>query len=210
MFPKNKFVCIPNAVDDIYLQSKGRNGKHDRNHFVYTSCYRRGLVPILQFLWPVIKNRYPEAKLDIYYGMDFVPEGDKREITKLIDSCEGVVDHGRVSNEEILKAKEVAGFQLYFGNPPEEIDCISVKESIAVGCIPIISDKGVFAERAGYHIPYDTSNRDIRGIYNNALPHLVRLLDMKDEELAKLRKEYYDMEILLSWDQVAKKWLKEL
>jgi hypothetical protein len=206
MIPKDKFNTIPNAIDEMFIKSKARLKKHDRNRFIYASCYLRGLVPILQFLWPVIKHKFPDAQLDLYYGMDLVPEQIRVQIAALIEKMPGVTDHGRVSLETVKEAKEQAGFHLYFANPPEEIDCISLKESVAVGCIPIISDQGVFAEREGYHIKWE--GKDIRQIYSQALPHVIKLLEMDDDELDSLKMTYYNNEELYTWDDVAEKWLE--
>lgn len=206
MIPQEKFQTIPNAIDEMFIKSKARLKRHDRNRFIYASCYLRGLIPILQFLWPVIKHKFPDAQLDLYYGMDLVPEQIRVQIAALIEKMPGVTDHGRVSLETVKEAKEKAGFHLYFANPPEEIDCISLKESVAVGCIPIISDQGVFAEREGYHIKWE--GNDIRQIYSQALPHVIKLLEMDDDELDSLKMTYYNNEELYTWDDVAEKWLE--
>jgi hypothetical protein len=208
IIPHDKFQTIPNAIDDMFIKSKARLKKHNRNRFIYTSCYLRGLIPILQFLWPVIKHKFPDAQLDLYYGMDLVPENIRVQIAALIEKMPGVTDHGRVSLETIKEAKEDAGFHLYYSNPPEEIDCISLKESVAVGCIPIISDQGVFAEREGYHIKWE--GNDIRKIYSQALPQIIKLLEMNDDELDSLKMTYYNNEQIYSWEDVADMWLKKL
>lgn len=207
MISSEKFNIIPNAVDDMFLKSRARLKKHNRNKFIYTSCYLRGLVPILQFFWPVIRHKFPEATLDLYYGMDLVPENIRNQIAALIKKSPGVNDHGRVSLETIKEAKEEAAYHLYYSNPSEEIDCISVKESVAVGCIPIISDQGVFVEREGYHIKWG-EGKDLRNIYSKALPELMKLLEMDDDKLENLKMNYYNNEDLLSWSDVAEKWLK--
>jgi hypothetical protein len=49
----------------------------------------------------------------------------------------------------------MSSFQLYVTNTISEIDCISIKESVLAGCIPIISNFGVFEERDGIHYDFN-------------------------------------------------------
>ena len=58
------------------------------------------------FLWPLIKHKYPKAELHLYYGMDLVEQGQKQRMQSLINSQDGVIDHGRVAMEELNKSRE--------------------------------------------------------------------------------------------------------
>src|SRR5579883_1801446 len=72
---------------------------------IYGSNYARGLENLLD-IWPKVKEGYPQATLDIYYGwehsgwMTYQPEKEpkmRRQIATLPD----VHEHGRVSHEEL-------------------------------------------------------------------------------------------------------------
>ena len=41
-----------------------------------------------------------------------------------------------------------------------ETDCISIRESVCSGCIPILSKYNVFQERVGIHIDGDPRNKE--------------------------------------------------
>ena len=71
------------------------------------------------------------------------------EIRKLINNTEGVYEHGRVSMEKIIEEKYKSNFHIYLTKTGAETDCISIRESLVTGCIPIISNYGVFEERDG-------------------------------------------------------------
>ena len=64
----------------------------------------------------------------------------------LIASCGGrVVDHGRVGQPELLRAKATAQILYYVGDWPE-IDCIAVREAAMLGCVPLTSSVAVFSD----------------------------------------------------------------
>jgi hypothetical protein len=39
-----------------------------------------------------------------------------------------------------------------------KIDCITVRESLVAGCIPLLAKHGVFLERDGVHLELDVMN----------------------------------------------------
>ena len=146
-----KFRIIPNGVrvDDFTPDS---TVERDPKRFVWCSCYTRGLGPILQIMWPIIKHNEPDATFHIYYGMDNVrDENFKNNMNQLLQ-YPGVIDHGRQPVEVIVKEKQTASFHLYYSATDAETDCISIRESCVAGCIPILSKHGVFAERNGIHL----------------------------------------------------------
>lgn len=108
----------------------------------YFSSYDRGLRCLLE-LWPKIRAQVPEATLDIYYGwtmFDKMFQTDpvgmrwKWEMVRMISSLknQGVIDHGRVSHEELAKAMKEISVWLY---PTEftEIHCITALKTAEAG-----------------------------------------------------------------------------
>ena len=190
---------IPNGVRlDLFKP----NPSIHRNpyKFIYASCYSRGLCDILRRIWPVILHHEPQAELHLYYGLP-PNETDHpiyKEFRDLFTRTYNVMDHGHQPVDIIYKAKCEATFHLYTTETRSETDCISIKESIAVGCIPILYDTLVFKERDGYKIMYDNAGKKI-----------VEL--MRDPaKCDALREEFYQSKTLVSWEEVSGEWLKKI
>jgi len=183
--------------------------------FCYCSCYTRGLENLLRYTWPYIFRYQPLAELHVYYGMKDVEETERNRILGLL--CQpGVMDHSRQPMELIINEKWRSTFHLYITNADCEIDCISVRESIACGCIPIISDFGVFKERNGIHFKMpielggDTKSGDqklIEQTYNGYTEQIVNL--MHNHPLVEgYRSGLKAKEQFLDWKSVAAEWTK--
>ena len=76
----------------------------------------------------------------------------------------GVMDHGRRPMDEIIKEKWKSSFHLYITDCEGEIDCISIRESLCTGCIPLISKSGVFDKRDGLHFNLDKTQQRYQNI----------------------------------------------
>jgi len=205
--PSSMVHCIMNGVQIDILQSviqRIDESKRDAYRLIYASSYERGLEPLLKYSWPKIKAAIPEATFDIYYGLNRLadtPLGKK--LKKLFDQP-GVKEHGRISLEQIAKEKATSAIHLYVSNSSTEIDCISVRESLLTGAVPVIGNDYVFRERDGVHVPGSTSNPDT---YRKAGSTVIKLL--KDQEkLSELRIKLRKSDTIISWEEVAKKWLR--
>jgi hypothetical protein len=94
-------------------------------------------------------------------------------------------------------------FHLYLTNTKAEIDCISIKESIIAGCLPIITNFGVFRERDGIHFDFNDDNQ----IRMTAI-HIISLLKNPNKvEIYKNQIEEFGTKID-GWDKVAIDWEK--
>ena len=118
---------------------------------VYTSSYDRGLEHMLRHGWPALLARVPDATLHVYYGWRthelLHPASAWRDGMKALLASFGpsVVDHGRVGQLELLRAKARAQLLYYVGDWPE-IDCIAVREAAMLGCVPLTSSVAVFSD----------------------------------------------------------------
>jgi hypothetical protein len=156
---------------------------------------------VLQYTWPIIKKIEPRAEFHIYYGMDNIQDDNfKTAIVPLLASP-GVMDHGRQSVDIIIREKYMSNFHLYLTNTPE-IDCISIKESLVAGAIPIISSNSVFKDRDGIHIDIDNTNIS----YTQAGLKILEL--MKTPDLDALRKNLRESMTLITWHDIAMMWLE--
>jgi len=168
--------------------------------FCYCSCYTRGLVELLQNVWPLIFNIFPQAELHVYYGMNGVDDQMKQRIMFLMGQP-GVMDHGRRPMNEIAIEKWRSTFHLYITDCTGEIDCISIRESLVTGCIPLISKSGVFNEREGLHFELERTPQG----YQSIAQGIVNLLQ-KPEFLQLCREKFKNNVTVIDWDTVAKQW----
>jgi hypothetical protein len=111
------------------------------------------------------------------------------------------MDHGRQSSEIVNREKHMSAFHLYITDTKTEIDCISIRESMVAGAIPLVSNFGVFKEREGYHFEV-TNEQSLKA----CAPAIVNLFGQK-EMLEEYRKELVNAKSIVSWPDIAKQWL---
>ena len=121
--------------------------KREPFHFIYASSPDRGLIRLLK-LWPKIRERWPEATLDIFYGWEGCmalgandPAWNKRYRGVRTDYLglqwqPGVTERGRVNHEQI--AREFGRASVWF-YPTDfaETFCTNAVKARAAGCVPV-------------------------------------------------------------------------
>lgn len=207
-FPKplepERSIIIPNGIRVEEFSTNLEMVPKNPYRFCYCSCYTRGLLPILKYLWPIIVRAEPRAELHVYYGMGSVMDQEfKKTMTTLLASP-GVMDHGRQPVDIIIREKYMSNFHLYLTNSDSEIDCISVRESCITGAIPLISNHGIFKERAGVHFELNETNPMS---YAEIALQIVQL--MKSPNIDALRNKLKKSPTIISWVDVAAKWIQE-
>ena len=205
--PRINVQC--NGLRTDIFDTKTPEGARGGNHtFLYCSSYERGLENLLRYTWPVIVDMVPSATLQVMYGWDLVRPDRKKYLQGLIRDARGVTEHGRVSAEEVCAMKRNTCWHLYYTAVESEIDCISIRESCAVGCIPLISKRGVFAERAGIHLDGDpASPEDCAAAGRAILKHMRTSLSELDDMRALFKE---DAACKTSWADAAATWLKDV
>jgi glycosyltransferase involved in cell wall biosynthesis len=207
LFPeldKNKMVICKNGLEDKFRVNnlaKYSNEKREPLKFCYTSCYTRNLDRILLYIWPKIHSAFPEAELHLFYGMDLVKDATRQRLQKIIDDTPNVIDNGRIPIDDLIKVKFNSTYHLYITETMAEIDCLSVRESAVCGCVPIITNKTVFAERLGFHVEGDPKTK---AYYDDAGDKIIELLKNK-EKVRKMSKKFKKCNEMF-WDDVAKTW----
>lgn len=203
----DKFVIIPNGVQvEMFTTTKKQEKEREPYRFCWTSSYERNLAENLEFIWPVIKNNIPEAEFHVYYGDDFLQQELKDRLAPLLTQP-GVVHHGRVSLKKISEERKRSSFHLYVTNTPAEIDCISVRESVVAGCIPIITKYNVFSEREGFHVDvHDVSDPELM---ENAALEIVNFVK-NQENVYRTRATYKELSHSSSWQTISEKWITEM
>lgn len=134
-----------------------------RHKLFYGSAYDRGLE-ILLSIWPDIRQRFPDATLDVAYGWDWFRSrhGNDPVRMKWMGDMElrlqapGVTDHGRIGQTELAAIRRRCGIWAY---PCTffEIQCITALETQGDGCVPCVVECGALGEvvRSGVTIPGD-------------------------------------------------------
>ena len=122
-----------------------------KNSVGYFSAYYRGLECLLK-MWPSIREKVPDATLDVYYGWeswlglegpDDFYERMEAKFEEMKD--QGVTVHGRVSHEVLANAMKEIQVWAY---PTEftEIHCITALKAQEAGCYPVVTNVGALAE----------------------------------------------------------------
>lgn len=204
--PDSKIKILMNGVQvDLFekILEKIPEKKRDIHRFIYASTYERGLEPILKYTWPKIKKAIPDASFHIFYGMNRLEKTALGQRLRDLFKQPGVEEHGRVDLAEIAKQKALAGFHLYISNSETEIDCISVRESLLCGSIPVLGNDYVFSERDGFHV---TGSTDDSSTYKKAASIIIGSL-RRPGFLEKKRAEFRKSDTIISWEEIAKKWI---
>jgi len=199
----NRYAIIPNGIRvEEFLKNKD-NVQRNPFRFVYCSCYLRGLIELLQYTWPVIYHIEPRAELHVYYGMDNIKDDQMKQMLRQMLSQPGVMDHGRQPMDIVIREKYMSSFHLYVTNTPIEIDCISIRESLATGAIPLISNFGVFKDREGVHFDLKTNDSKCYQMIGLKICELIK----QGNNLNNYRDQMKKSKLLINWNDTAKAWL---
>jgi glycosyltransferase involved in cell wall biosynthesis len=200
------YEIIPSGLRIEHFSNNVDNVQRNPYRFCYTTFYDRGLEFIIKHVFSTIKQIEPRAELHVYTGMDGITdEGFLNKMRELF-SEHGVADHGKQPVEVIAREKHLSSFELYVSNIINEVDCVSVRESIVAGCIPLISNFGVFNERDG--IKYDVNHEDVKSLKKVAL-QILNLLKNK-EQLEEYRNKFKLSPTIYSWEQIGDMWLRKV
>jgi glycosyltransferase involved in cell wall biosynthesis len=185
-----------------------------KNHkLIYQSSYDRGLEHLLA-MWPTIKEKYPDATLDICYGWNTFdklaannPERMNWKVQMISAmSQDGITDHGRIGKDELKALRQECGILAY---PSHffEIFCISVVEAELDGVVPVTTNIGALNEtnNCGIIIEGDITKLEVQKEYLEALLDLMGD-ESKRKKMSDKGKEWakqYD------WKNIAEKWVEE-
>lgn len=174
-----------------------------KNSVGYFSAYYRGLECLLK-MWPSIREKVPDATLDVYYGWeswlglegpDDFYERMEAKFEELKD--QGLTVHGRVSHEELAKAMNAIQVWAY---PTEftEIHCITALKAQEAGCYPVVTNVGALAETVQSGVKLKTQR-----IYTDEYQQekfVEAVVNALENDLTGTPTEGTD------WSDVAKKW----
>lgn len=201
-----KFVVITNGINANIAQLS--SNKKEPYKLVYASRYYRGLEDMLTYGWPIIKKEIPEAELHIYYGFVLreMSKGQEEWRNKMIRLMQqpGVFDHGRIGQDQLILDKSYATIH-YYGCTYPEIDCISIRESAVVGCVPVTTTCGVFAEKE-YCVKVEGEPKTKET--QEAVAYKIVELLKNPQELTNIKQKFMALAIQETWDKIAQVWLE--
>ena len=87
----------------------------------------------------------PRSEFHIYGGMNMIHDQNFKQNMLIKLSQPGIMDHGKVDSNLIIREKYLSTFELYITDSHLDVDIVSIKESILCGCIPLISKYNIFS-----------------------------------------------------------------
>jgi glycosyltransferase involved in cell wall biosynthesis len=211
---RNGAVCYVPQVD---------LSKKNPNLFVYNASATKGMVPLVEHIWPRIKEKIPDAILIViggYYRFREGAEPDAQETTvsqlahRADLTQQGIIFTGVIPQHEIAKILSQAWMMLYPGAFPETFG-ISTLESLLYKTPLVTTRFGALEEtaidQACYHIDYAIEP-------NSLFPHIDQSLQIEkflqtffeayaNPYLHQQKQNYCDVvHDIASWDTVALQW----
>ena len=221
---KHKFFQTRNGIvtykNDVDIRKK------DPHLYVFNAAFTKGMSPLVNDIWPKIKEKIPEAKLICIGGFYVFPgqelDAQGKEWTKMSNDPKnknlGIEFTGVIKQSEIADILERASFKLFPGAFPETFG-ISSLEAIAYNTPLITTRFGALEETAineacyliDYAIepnglfPWIPKEKQVEKFVNTViLAHHNRYLHQQ--------KQYACNQIkgVVGWDSVALQWKQHL
>lgn len=214
MIPEEKVLMSGNGIDPLEFEEYDGKIERDPHKILYASSHVRGLAYLYE-IWPEVKKAVPDATLDVYYGRgsyDAVHKGNPERMKWMddmiakADKLEGVTDHGKASQEEIVREGFRSGIWAY-PCPFPEIYCITAIKSQASGAVPVASNYAALDETIQYGHKQPLGEFDIEDLekYKEALIWWLQ----HPEEQEKIRPAMMSWARTQSWEGIAKQWSTE-
>lgn len=218
---KRKFFITRNGVN-IYNREVDIKSK-DRDLFVYNASVTKGMIPLVNDIWPEIKRNIPSARLKViggYYrfGTNAKPDQQELDWRAMADDPAnaelGIEFTGVISQREIADIMAQANFMLYPAAFPETFG-ISSMESMCYNT-PLVTCRfgaleEIAVERANYLIDYAIEpNSLFTDIDKNSQVKKFVQATIKaySDTYLHQQKQYYCNIIkdIAGWDSVALQW----
>ena len=195
----------------------------DRNLFVYNASVTKGMIPLVNDIWPIVKQQIPDARLKViggYYRFSSTAEPDAQEkdwramVANPAYAQLGVEFTGVIPQKQIAQIMSNANFMIYPCEFPETFG-ISTLESLLYNTPVLTCRFGALEEialaGASYLIDYPISP-------NNLYPDIDRASQIQkfaamtvqayNDTYLHQQKQYYCNVIkdVAGWDSVALQW----
>lgn len=218
---KNKMFITRNGA--INYKKEIDITKKQRNVFVYNASVSKGMIPLIEKVWPKIKQQIPEAKLKIIGGFyrfrdEIGPDEQENKFWQLHDKPENkaldIEFTGIIKQSEIAEILSTSGFMLYPGAFPETFG-ISSLEALLYNT-PIITCRfgaleETAIENACYKINYAIEPNSLYPTINTdwQVDRFVELAvyAYRNEYLHQQKMYYCNIvKDIAGWDTVALQW----
>ena len=195
----------------------------DPNLFVYNASVTKGMIPLVEHIWPRVKQHIPQAQLKIiggYYRFSSgdAPDEQEKKWRQMADDVnnpqKGIEFTGIIPQHEIAEILSKSNFMIYPSAFPETYG-ISTLESLMYNT-PVITCRfgaleEIAIEGACYHVDYAI---EPNGLFPNInVPAQVEkfvkvTLDAYHNKYLHQQKQYYCNIIkdVAGWDSVALQW----
>lgn len=205
--PDEKFIIVGNGINPERFEGKKTKKP---NRFIYTSSPNRGLENILD-VWSQILKKVEEPELHVFYGWKSFVETHKNDPAKMqwVEQMKekmnqkGIINHGRVGQDELAKEMMQSSLWLY---PTEfaEIHCITALEMQAAKVYPITTGYAALQEtqKSGVKLDGDPKTDAWKDKFVTEIVYALENPDLLEKELDE-GEEYAKS---CSWDNVAKSW----
>ena len=205
-------------TDEIDLNKK------DPNLFVFNSNMSKGLDPLLNHVWPKVKQKLPDARLCViggHYklGNAFGVDTEESEFTKLVSPH---MDDPTINFTGILTLEEISGIYsrasyLIYPTAFPETYGISTLEALYNNMTVLSCKFGALEETArpgGYLIPYSVTPNALKNDTNVDLQS-DRFVDMvifayNDKNRKARAKALDEIKDIAGWDTVAVEWKQHI
>ena len=151
---KNKIFMTRNGVKRHFTEVDIT--QKDRNAFVYNASVTKGMLPLLEHIWPKVKQQIPDAKLMViggYYRFrdGAPPDAQEEKFRELVSRKEfktlGVTFTGVIPQKQIAELLMKSSFMIFPGAFPETFG-ISSLESLTYNTPLITTRFGALEETA--------------------------------------------------------------
>jgi glycosyltransferase involved in cell wall biosynthesis len=220
MIPDEKILMSANGIDpDEFVPFDGSHKNspvvyRDPHKIFYGSSHVRGLS-YLYDIWPDVKKAVPDATLDVFYGResyDAINAGNPERMKWMDDMQQkakelpGVTDHGKVSQDDIVRHAFESGVWAY-PCPFPEVYCITAVKCQAAGAIPVASNTAALDQmiQFGTKLPFDPESPKDLETYKEKLIWWLQ----HPEEQEKIRPKMMKWARKLSWLETAKGWQRD-
>lgn len=214
MIPEEKVLMSGNGIDPEEFEAYDGKLERDPHKILYASSHVRGLAYLYE-IWPEVKRAVPDATLDVYYGRqsyDAVHKGNPERMKWMDDmmakaeKLDGVIDHGKADQEEIVREGFRSGLWAY-PCPFPEIYCITAIKSQASGAVPVSSTTAALNETVQFGHKQEFGEFDDADLekYKESLIWWLQ----HPEEQEKVRPAMMSWARTQSWEGVAKQWSTE-
>ncbi|MFI5342906.1 MAG: hypothetical protein ACHQUC_01670 [Chlamydiales bacterium] len=198
------YAKFNNIYGNAILPTQFQEVEERKNPYscIYGSNYARGLEILLD-IWPDIKQAFPRATLDIYYGWQHWGQLTRQKELKMRAQVYllgplDVTDHGLVSHETLNQAYARASFWTYPCVLPETF-CITALRAQLSGAVPVIIEGSALNETVRHG--YKCANQE--AYFKTLAAALQNAEKIKLDDRKKMG-EFIQQEY--TWEAVAKKW----